>query len=317
MAPEVAVVVPTHDRAARALRMVDALEAQTLAPSRFEVVIVDDCSTDDTVARLEARLAGSPLRASVRTTPTNLGPAAARNVGWRSTSAAVVAFTDDDCVPAPGWLTAIVGAFADPSAAAVGVVQGRVEIPAGARFGDWTLFRKLDGPSPFFEGCNVAYRRAALEATGGFDEDIGWYGEDAALGWAVVDAGWDRAFAGDAAVTHDVEERGLGWHVRNGFNERNLVTIAARHPRFRDEAFWKPWAFRRENVAVMGVWLAVLGVGRRRWPLLALALPWLRWRRPPPRHHRAAALVAERLVVDSAQAAGLLAGSVRSRILVL
>jgi GT2 family glycosyltransferase len=244
------------------------------------------------------------------------GPAVARYLGGRSTSAPVVAFSDDDCPPEPGWLAGLLAATT--TAPAAGVVQGAVAVPDGARFGDWTLFRQIEGPTPFFEGCNVAYRREALEATGGFDEGIGWYGEDTALGWAVVGRGFGRAYAGDAVVVHDVEERGLGWHLRNGFNERNLVTVAARHPAFRHAAFWRPWAFRRENAAVVGVWAAlVLGLGLRWRPAALLALPWLRWRRPPRRHHRWLALYAERLAVDSAQSAGLLAGSARNRIVVL
>src|SRR5262245_61414849 len=105
---EVSVVVPTYRRAANLPRLVAALEAQTLPADRFEVVLVDNGSDDDTPAVL-AELAAStrlhlvPLRIDV-----NEGPARARNAGWRASSAPLVAFTDDDCVPRPDWLEQVV-----------------------------------------------------------------------------------------------------------------------------------------------------------------------------------------------------------------
>src|SRR5581483_8142049 len=95
-APSVAVVIATHNRSDRLTRLLEAVQGQTNVPP-FGVVIVDDASTDDTPSVL-ARLAhGSRVPLTVERLPRNRGPATARNVGWRCTQAAVVAFTDDDC----------------------------------------------------------------------------------------------------------------------------------------------------------------------------------------------------------------------------
>lgn len=313
--PEVAVVIPTYRRPDAAVKLLDLLEAQTLPADRFEVLVVDNCSPDDSGARIAERLTTSPLRARLlRTRRNGGGPAGARNLGWRSTTAPVVAFLDDDVRPARDWLeNGLAAMTADRS---LGVVQGRIDRPVDAPLGDWTVFREVHGPTPWFEAANIFYRRAALEATGGFDERFGFLFEDTEAGWAVVDAGWQRGYADDAVVEHDNEERGLGWHLRMGWRERNVVPVALRHPGFREAAFFRPWTFRRENAGIAAAWVGLVLAPRWRTALL-LVVPWLRWHRPPPRHHRYLSLLAERFAVDSAQTAGHLAGSVKERTLIL
>jgi N-acetylglucosaminyl-diphospho-decaprenol L-rhamnosyltransferase len=118
-APRVAVVVSTRDRAERLPRLIAALQAQTLAKSEFEVVMVDDGSVDGTPEVLErARRQGGLRLTTLRTS--GLGPAAGRNLGWRSTDCAVVAFTDDDCQPGSGWLQAGLAALGPAGKVVVG-----------------------------------------------------------------------------------------------------------------------------------------------------------------------------------------------------
>ena len=251
---EIAVVVPTYRRTDRALRMIDALEAQTVDPSRFEVLVVDDRSDDGTYDLLVKRAETSHLAVRVLTTERNGGPAGARNLGWRTATAPLVAFVDDDCVPDPMWLAAGLDALATDTRA--GVLQGRTLRPDGATLGDWSIWREVLQASPYFEGCNLFLRRAALEATGGFDEALGLYGEDTMLGWAAIAAGWERGFVDAAVVRHDVEERGVRWRVRWGYRERrNLMAVAARHPEFRQQAFWRlscsPFAATNRSVGTV------------------------------------------------------------------
>jgi glycosyltransferase involved in cell wall biosynthesis len=313
---DVAVVVPTYRRADRVARLVAGLEAQSLGPDRFEVVVVDDCSDDGTADRLAALAGRSPLRLRVLRTPSNGGPAAARNLGWRSTGAPVVAFTDDDCVPRPGWLAAGLRLLAaDP---AIGIAQGRTELPPGeAPSTSWPVYREIYRPTPWFEGCNLFVRREALAAAGGFDETIAWFGEDTVLGWAVVDGGWSRGFADGAVVVHDVEERGLRWHVEQGRLEANLVAIARRFPAMRAE-LWRPWAVRPVTVAFLAAagGAAAVVATRRRWPLVA-ALPYAGRRLRDLWGPGGARMMAERVVVDAAIADAMVRASIRHRMLLL
>src|SRR5437660_469253 len=98
MSLEVSVVVPSHDRPEGLARLLAGLRRQTLAPERFEVIVVDDGSSEPAV--VDSR----ELLVRVLRHEQSRGPAAARNSGWRAASADVVAFIDDDCVPSERWL---------------------------------------------------------------------------------------------------------------------------------------------------------------------------------------------------------------------
>ncbi len=305
-------VVPTFRRDGALTTLLHALERQTLPPDRYEVVVVDDCSGEGAIERLRALVAGTSLRVSVLQTSTNNGPAAARNLGWRHSEAKLLAFVDDDCDPAPGWLEA--GMAALDTDERLGVIQGRTTAPPGVSIWglrDWYLWRVIDRAGPYFEGCNIFYRRAALEAVAGFDEEIG-YGEDTTTGWLVVEHGWSRGFCAEALMAHPVERRGWRWFVRTGLREGNIVRLAAQHPGFRREAFWKPWAYRREEAALLGAILSVLAALRWR-PALLGALPYLCLQRPSVRQAGFVRLCLQIPVVDSARLAGQLRGSIRHR----
>ncbi|HEY2557514.1 MAG TPA: glycosyltransferase family 2 protein, partial [Diaminobutyricibacter sp.] len=101
--PAISVVVATHNRAGLLPRLVAALEAQEPC-GPFEVVVVDDGSTDETFTVLEDLARVTPLDLVPVRMTRNGGPAAARNAGWQRARAPLVAFTDDDCTPQPGWL---------------------------------------------------------------------------------------------------------------------------------------------------------------------------------------------------------------------
>jgi glycosyltransferase involved in cell wall biosynthesis len=302
--PELCVVTPTFRRPDRLRRLVAALEAQDLEARRWEVVVVDDASGDETAEVLDALAARSPLRMRALHLETNGGPARARNVGARAAVAPVVAFVDDDCVPEPGWARAMLRAFdRNPL---LGVVQGLTRRPPKP-LGPWTLYREITWQTPWFEGCNIGYRRDLLLDAGGFDEVVRWYGEDTSAGWKVLDRGAERDFEPTAIVTHDLEERGVRWRIRHGYLERNLVELALRHPGLRAEAFWRPWAFRRDGVTFVTA-VAGLIAARWHWASLALVVPYAASRRLPLRDpRRAAGLVA----IDAAQVAGHLAASLR------
>src|SRR3546814_10064642 len=98
----------------------------------------------------------------------NHGPAGGRNAGAAEVRAPLIAITDDDCLPTSGWLRNVRTAFAGGA----DVVQGAVHAdPAGVdSMGPWDHTIWVTAPTPFFETCNVSYRRSAFERVGGFDE---------------------------------------------------------------------------------------------------------------------------------------------------
>ncbi|HUC05066.1 MAG TPA: glycosyltransferase family 2 protein [Acidimicrobiales bacterium] len=317
MSCDIAVVVPTFQRALQLPPLLLTLAEQTLAPERFEVIVVDDCSTDDTAVVVAEWAAKVPYRLRYLRTAQNGGPAAARNLGWQQTPAPFVAFTDDDCVPTPRWLEAGLAAFsARPD---VGLVQGRTTVPEGVsieHLSDWYAWRVIDEATGYFEGCNLFFRRDALEITGGFDEEIAYHGEDCAAGWRVVEAGLGHTFCAEAAVSHPVELRGMRWHIEMGRLERRIVWCAAKHPGYRRTAFWRPWAYRREDPALVAA-LAGLALSLRFRPALLLVLPYLWWQRPSVRHLTFFRLCLQVPVVDAVRVAAHIRGSLEHGIFVL
>jgi glycosyltransferase involved in cell wall biosynthesis len=328
--PEIAVVIPTFNRPERCADVLAALARQTLPPAAFEVVVVDDCSKEDTIGTLGPLVQTLPYRLRLLRTPSNRGPGAARNMGWRATTAPLLAFTDDDCLPEPGWLEAgltHLGSHPD-----IGVAQGQTRAPDGVdvhQLQGWYVWRVIPEATAYFDACNVFYRRRALERTGGFDTEIGWWpsfgwpgatpvawGEDSAAGWAVIEDGWQRGFVPDAVVVHEVEQRGLRWHLKYGYLDRAIVALAVAHPGYRREAFWRPWAYRREDAAFV---LAVAGLlGATRWRPAALAVaPYLWWRHPSMRKPNFVPMCIGYVAVDAVRAAGRLSAAVKYRTLVL
>lgn len=315
---DVSVVVPTYNNEAGYAQTLSALASQSLSADRFEVIFVDDGSHGGTPKELTAAIEEVPFSLKVLTTGTNSGgPAIPRNMGWRAASAPIIAFLDDDCIPDRRWLES--GLDAIGVGAHIGVVQGRTIAPPGVdllALDRYYVYRLILEPSPWFEAANIFYRKDALEQAGGFNETIGTWGEDTDLGWKVLEAGWERAFAVDALATHAVERRDWRYWFRFGLKEQNIVRLGVEHPQFREEAFWRSWAVRRDDAAFAA---AVVGLAASAaWAPAALALlPYAWWRRPKVRHGRIASQSVEILIADIARCIGHATGSVRARTLVL
>ena len=325
----VSVVVPTRDRGRLLPRLVRCLEQQVDAPA-FELIVVDDGSTDDTRAVLERLAASAAIRLRVASMPRPSGAAAARNVGWRLAEAPLVAFTDDDCRPEPAWLAAITRA-----AATADIVQGVTTFDPEEAAGRGAFSQVVHVPawSGQFETSNVAYATDVLHSLGGFDEHFGGdsFGEDVDLGWRALERGVRTAFAADAVVVHDVK-RGP-WLaearqcVRGARRWRHLGRLLRDHPGYRQVRL-DPAPFL--NAAHPPTWMAIAGLalvaarpGRRRnwWIAGASLLPWVRHRsavepRPGDRRHLPVTLPVA-LIVDVTRVLTVAGSALRYRTLVL
>lgn len=199
---KLSVVIATHNRRDLLGRVADAILAQSLPRERYELIIVDDGSTDGTGA-LCAELAKRPGVRCLR--QPNRGAAAARNLGIRAAAGDIVAFTDDDCLVPPEWLERLADGYARHPEV-VGVGGGIVAPPdvlrtrAVARLEDYVARRVYGaGDDEVLGGfeCpaggtnNMSYRRAALLEVGGFDESFPprVWGEDADLKLRITQRG--------------------------------------------------------------------------------------------------------------------------------
>jgi GT2 family glycosyltransferase len=301
-----------------------ALEAQQDV-GRFEVVVVDDASTDATWSVLQDLAASSKIPVVPLRLARNAGPATARNLGWRTAQAELIAFTDDDCIPQPGWLKVLVGSLTH-----FDLVQGWTHPIPEREAGRGPFARSLwiheeDGR---YQTCNIAYRRTILQHLSGFDEGFrSPYGEDTDLAWRAKEMGARSVFEPTAVVHHEVYPSSYVAHLRDMGRRSGLVRAVSRHPGLREHLHSRLF-YRGSHpsalLAALGIGLAAVGPRSPKWlrcaPLI-LGLPYLRHRlvvdRLPCRAHNQPAAIGLALVADLCEIGVLFGSSIRYRTLLL
>jgi GT2 family glycosyltransferase len=219
------IVIPTYRRPDLLTRCLAALAAQDLPAGDYEVLVADDAASDTTRAQVE-RL-GSPAVRYVAVTGRH-GPAAARNAGWRAARGDVIAFTDDDTVPAPGWASAGLGAFdRDPELAAA---AGRTDVPLPAAPTDYERNESGLATAEFIT-ANCFVRRSVLEDVGGFDERFrtAWR-EDSDLQFNLLERGLKLVKVPDAAIVHPVRPAKWGVSLRQQRKTQYDALLYKKHP---------------------------------------------------------------------------------------
>ena len=172
-----------------------------MAYPRYEVIVVDDGSTDDT----PEILARFPEVRSIR--QPNQGLSVARNVGLQAATGDIIAYTDSDCFADRHWLTHLVYQLERSGAAAVGgpnltPEDGWLSACVAASPGQPTHVLESDQVAEHIPGCNMAFRRSALEAINGFDPQYRKAGDDVDVCWRLQQAGHWITFAPGAFVWH-------------------------------------------------------------------------------------------------------------------
>lgn len=197
----ISVVVPAYNAAHVIGHCLAALKEQTIDPADYEIIVVDDGSTDGTA--VQAQLPGIQLLRC----PQNRGAAAARNQGMRAAQGDIICFTDADCVPQPDWIAEVTRPLRQN--AEVTAVKGTYithQPQLVARFVQLEYEDKYDGmvglpQIDFVDTYSCAYRRQALLDSGGFDETIA-YVEDQELSFRLAARGCVMVFQPTAVVAH-------------------------------------------------------------------------------------------------------------------
>src|SRR5215831_17491489 len=197
--PKISVVVCSYNGARTLRQCLDALVS--LDYPNYEVILVNDGSTDDTPAIAQdypVRLINQP----------NMGLSAARNVGLAASNGSIVAYLDDDAFPHCYWLRYLAAAFDRSTHVGIGgpnlppAGDGLVAECVAAAPGNPLHVLLSDEIAEHIPGCNMAYRKEALRAIDGFDTRFRTAGDDVDLCWRLQDQGWTIGFCPVAVVWH-------------------------------------------------------------------------------------------------------------------
>jgi glycosyltransferase involved in cell wall biosynthesis len=303
----ISVVVPAYNAEATIDLCLQALARQTMLQERYEVIVVDDGSTDDTCARVRAHPA---VRLLVQS---HAGPAAARNLGVQHARGEIVLFTDADCEPAVDWIERMVAPFADKGIVGVkGAYRTRqrervarfVQAEYETRYDHMARRMAREASIDFVDTYAAGYRRDVLMASGGFDTAFpGASVEDQELSFRLAKQGGRMVFVPSAVVYHWGHARTVRSYARKKFRIGYWkVAVLKRHPDkvWRDShtpqvlkiqilllglggvclfvgVFWRPlvWGVGVLGAAFLGTTLPFFAKAWAKDPLVALLSPGL------------------------------------------
>ena len=206
-APFVSVIVPVYNDEHGLDIALRALLAQRYEPARYEIIIVDNGSTDGTLAAARSAERAHAGRLRVLTEHAQRGSYAARNCGIAAARGSVLAFTDADCAPTPDWIGQGVAALEDSGAA---LAAGRIDMTfRGAQPNVWEYLDAVGKLNQqryieaygFGATANLFVQRAAIDRHGPFRADL-VSGGDYEFGRRLTGAGEKAVYAEDAVVRH-------------------------------------------------------------------------------------------------------------------
>jgi glycosyltransferase involved in cell wall biosynthesis len=211
---DLSVVIPTYNRCETVQKAISAYFNQTAVENIYEIIVVDDGSTDST-GDIIARLSERSVRPIRYFRQENKGPAAARNLGIREACSELILFTDDDIIPGPSLVAEHLdwhGRFPESSVALLGNVTWADEVrptPFMAWYGADFLFSYADfvGRTELdytdFYTCNISLKTAFMRGNGTFDEEfkVAAY-EDIELGFRLKKAGMRLLYNPNALAYH-------------------------------------------------------------------------------------------------------------------
>jgi glycosyltransferase involved in cell wall biosynthesis len=271
----------------------------------YDVLVIDNASTDGTFEMLQQAVLDLPVNLRVIRIEGPLGQA--RHAAVLYATADIIAFTDSDCLPEPGWLTALTAELTD----GVDVVQGRTE-PAAKPTDSWPRTVEIGGWSDLYETCNIAYRRERLLEAGGFPDDRGLYAaEDTVAGWQVRRLGGEHRFAAHAVVRHAVSYPGIRWHLNFAKSFATFPALVAQFPEMRGELLTGRVFLRPRSAAFDAAAFGLVLLAARKPAGALLLAPYLRHVRKAWRDERSRG-VARAVAYDAVAAASLVKGSVQA-----
>ena len=252
--PRISVIVCTYNGSSTIRETLEKLEE--LEYPDYEVIVVDDGSTDQTVE------IAKPYDVTIISTNHN-GLSHARNVGWKAASGEIVAYIDDDAYPDPHWLKFLASSFLSSSLDGVGganllpIGDGPIAESVANAPGGPVHVLVSDREAEHIPGCNMAFRRSALEAIGGFDPRFRSAGDDVDICWSIQRNRGKIGFHPSAVVWHHRRNSIIAfWKQQLGYGKAEAL-LERKWPEKYNARGHVTWAGR---IYGKGIWLPLWGL---------------------------------------------------------
>ncbi len=214
--PVVSVVIPAHNEGKRIDRCLTAILAQDYSAAGFEIIVVNNRSSDDTAGRAE-RYPVTVIHER------GAGPACARNAGIHAARGDIIAFVDADCIPSNSWLRELLAGIEDPD---IGCFVGEIlPLHPASMLAQYIhdrqlicQMRLLRRTPPVAATGNIAYRKTVFNALGLFDTAF-MNGEDNDLFWRLIKSDRFRIRYNPQAIVAHAHPARLPLFVRRCFRE--------------------------------------------------------------------------------------------------
>lgn len=268
------IVIPAYNCEQTLAACLDSLSRQTIPRGQYEIIVVDDGSTDNTAKVAQGH-------AILYFHQSNAGPAAARNLGVARASGAIILFTDSDCVPNHDWLEQMTAPFVDPGISGVKGAYWTAQKALIARFAQMEFEDRYDllQTSPCIDliaTYSAAFRRHVFLDVGGFDTRFPRANnEDTEFSYRLTKAGYRLVFNPKARVRH-IHPATLRQYLRVKFWRGYWRMIVYRlYPQKALKDAYTPIALKLQTVFMtLSLPYCMLASLDWRWLLPALAL-WI------------------------------------------
>jgi len=276
--PFISVIVPVYNRKQYMEQLLSSFEILTYPRDCFEVIVVDNFSSDGTWEMLEKAHGNAAYTLRVFRNPSKIRTASSsRNFGVRQSRGQILAFTDSDCVVTPNWLQSGVRSFRP----GVGMVQGRTIPHNGEAVPVFHHTVSVKVTNSYGETCNIFYIRDYVMQVGGFDEQLGRigsaavWGEDTDLVYRIKALGKTFVPAQDALVYHHIVPTRFRSWLLEPVRAWLWPKVVKRHPGIRRDLLFGRYFFTRMT-ALFDLLLAGLLLGILwHWEFLFLGVPFL------------------------------------------
>jgi len=277
------VIVPVYNGSATVEHCLDALAQQSIDPAHYEIILIDDGSTDNTQQVIAQWCQRHPHIQCQQGSQPNQGPAAARNRGAKLAQSPLLLFTDADCRPSATWIETFYQRFAQDESisAAMGAYASVQSTPAAQfaqlEFEERYIHMRQQPALDLVATYSAAFRRNVFLQEQGFDPAFPKANnEDVEFSYRLSQQGYRMVFVPAAVVTHPHAPTWWGYASTKFSRAYWRTVVYKRYPTKAIKDSYTPQTLKLQIVLAP---LALLGLlwtlSQRRWAGLGLCAPFL------------------------------------------